>query len=132
VTMTDPISDLLVRIRNAARAGHKRVEVPASSLKREIVRVLHENHYIRGFTEVPDVVQNKLVIRLRYTPQKESVITGLQRVSRPGLRRYGNAVDVKAVGRQLGLTIVSTSHGVMTDQEASQRGIGGELLCRVW
>jgi small subunit ribosomal protein S8 len=130
--MTDPISDLLVRIRNATRAGHKRVEVPASSLKREVVRVLHENHYIRGFTEVPDAVQNKLIIRLRYTPQKESVITGLQRVSRPGLRRYGNAVDMKTVGRQLGVTIVSTSHGVMTDQEATQRGIGGEMLCRVW
>jgi small subunit ribosomal protein S8 len=132
VTMTDPISDLLVRIRNAARAGHKRVEVPASTLKREVVRVLHENHYIRGFAEVAQPVQNKLVIRLRYTPQKESVITGLERVSRPGLRRYGNAVDVKGLGRQLGMTIVSTSHGVMTDQEATQRGVGGELLCRVW
>lgn len=132
MTMTDPISDLLARIRNAAGAGHKRVEVPASRLKTEIVRVLHENHYIRGFTEVQQPTQNKLVIRLRYTPQKESVITGLQRVSRPGLRRYGNAMDVKAVGRKLGVTIVSTSYGVMTDQEAAQRGIGGELLCRIW
>ncbi len=132
MSMTDPIADLLTRIRNASRAGHKRVSLPSSRLRREVVRVLHENYYLRGFVEVPAVPQNQLVIRLRYTPQHESVITGLKRVSRPGLRRYGNAKDVHGIGRQLGVTVVSTSRGVMTDKEAAQQGIGGELLCRVW
>lgn len=132
MSMSDPIADLLARIRNAAGAGHKRVEIPSSRIKREIVRVLYENHYVRGYSEIPDDKQNKLVVRLRYTPQRESVITGLARVSRPGLRRYGDADDVKVVGRRLGVTILSTSRGIMTDQDAAKKRIGGEFLCRVW
>jgi small subunit ribosomal protein S8 len=132
MSMTDPIADLLTRIRNAARAGHKKLAVPSSRMKREIARLLAENNYLRSYAEVPASPQNRLVIRLRYTPQHDSVITGLERVSRPGLRRYGSAEDVRAMQRKLGLTIVSTSRGIMTGREAAEQGIGGEILCRVW
>jgi small subunit ribosomal protein S8 len=132
MSMTDPISDLLTRIRNAARAGHKKLSLPSSRLKRDVARLLCENSYLRSYAEVPATPQNQLVIRLRYTPQHESVIGGLERVSRPGLRRYGSAIDVRAMGRKLGLTIVSTSRGIMTHKEAAEQGIGGEILCRVW
>jgi small subunit ribosomal protein S8 len=130
--MTDPIADLLTRIRNAARAGHKKLALPSSRMKREIARLLAENNYLRSYAEVAASPQNRLVIRLRYTPQHDSVITGLERVSRPGLRRYGSAEDVRAMQRKLGITIVSTSRGIMTGREAAEQGIGGEILCRVW
>lgn len=132
MSVTDPIADFLTRLRNAAGAGHKRVTVPATRMRREIARILQENNYVKGYAEIPGVPQGQLVVRLRFTPQHESVITGLERVSRPGLRRYGTAQELAAVSRQLGVTIVSTSRGVMTGRDASEQGIGGELLCRVW
>lgn len=132
MSMTDPISDLLTRIRNASGAGHKRLTVPASRMKREITRILQEHHYIKGFTEQPDPRQSQLVIRLRYTPDQEPVITGLQRLSKPGLRRYADKDQLKIINRQLGVTVVSTSRGIMTAKQALELGIGGELLCHVW
>jgi small subunit ribosomal protein S8 len=132
MSMTDPISDLLTRIRNASGAGHKRLTVPGSRMKREVTRILQENHYIKGFTEQADNKQNNLVIRLRYTPDQEPVITGLRRLSRPGLRRYADKDQLKIINRQLGVTVVSTSRGVMTVRQALEAGVGGELLCHVW
>ncbi|HWO56751.1 MAG TPA: 30S ribosomal protein S8 [bacterium] len=132
MSMTDPISDLLTRIRNASGAGHKRLTVPASRMKREITRILQEHHYIKGFTEQADPRQNQLVIRLRYTPDQEPVITGLRRLSKPGLRRYADKDQLKIINRQLGVTVVSTSRGIMTAKQALDQGIGGELLCHVW
>ena len=132
MSMTDPIGDLLTRIRNASRAGHKKVSIPSSRLKREVVRVLQENHYVRGFVELPNDRQNELVVRLRYTPEQEPVISGIRRISRPGLRQYAAKERIRARSRQLGVTVVSTSHGVMTSQQALQAGLGGELICHVW
>ncbi|MBI3873058.1 MAG: 30S ribosomal protein S8 [candidate division Zixibacteria bacterium] len=132
MSMTDPIADLLTRLRNASRAGHKRVSVPSSRMKRDIVRLLQDSHFVRGFSEQPAGPQNELVIRLRYTPEQEPVITGIRRLSRPGLRRYATRDKVKELNRRLGVTIVTTSRGVMTTQQAMREGIGGELLCHVW
>lgn len=132
MSMTDPLSDLLTRIRNASSAGHKRLTVPASRMKREVTRILQENHYIKGFTEQEDNKQNQLVIRLRYTPDQEPVITGLRRLSRPGLRRYADKDKLRIIKRQLGVTVVSTSRGIMTVSQAIEEGVGGELLCHVW
>ena len=132
MSMTDPIADLLTCIRNASTARHKRLTVPASTLKREIVRVLHENYYIRGFAEQPAEPRPLLHIRLQYTPAQEPVFHGLRRVSRPGLRRYVDSAQVKAFNRKMGMVIVSTSRGVMSGEQAAAEGIGGELLCHVW
>jgi small subunit ribosomal protein S8 len=132
MSMTDPIADLLTRIRNAAHAGHKKLTLPSSRIKREVARILTETNYLRSYAEVQAFPQNQLVVRLRYTPQHQSLITGLELVSRSGLRRYGSAADILAMGRKLGVTVVSTSRGVMTDKEAGEKGIGGEILCRVW
>jgi len=132
MSVTDPIADFLTRIRNAMRAGHKRLTVPSSRMRREIARVLEENHYIRGFAEIQASPQNQLVIRLRYTPQQDPVITGLVRVSPPGLRKYRDAQGVRELRRRLGTTVISTSRGIMTDHEARELGIGGEVLFRVW
>ena len=96
------------------------------------MRILQESHYIRGFTEQIDNRQNELLIRLRYTPDQEPVITGLRRLSKPGLRRFATRDDIKVITRQLGVTIVTTSRGIMTSHQAKQEGIGGELLCHVW
>jgi small subunit ribosomal protein S8 len=130
--MTDPIADLLTRIRNASSAGHKRLKVPSSRMKREVVGVLLKHNYVRGFTEEKDNRQNELVIRLRYTPEQEPLITGLRRLSRPGLRRYATLDQLRIVKRRLGLTVVTTSRGVMSTGEAVNEGIGGELICHVW
>jgi len=132
MSMTDPIADLLTRIRNASSAGHKRLSIPASRLKREVVRVLHENHYLKGFSVQADTKQNQLVVRLRYTPDQDPVITGIRRLSRPGLRRYASREELVVLNRQLGVTIVSTSRGVMTARQALDEGVGGELLCHIW
>ena len=130
--MTDPVADLLTRIRNAAMANHKRMEIPVSQLKREVVRVLGENGYIRGFAEVPGRPSGTLIVKLRYTPQNVSVITGIERVSRPGLRRYAGLDELRTINRRLGTVILSTSRGVMTGRAAQEEGVGGEVLCRVW
>ena len=128
---TDPISDYLSRLRNAVRAKHRRVDVPTSNLKREITRVLAEQKFISGFTEVKDTKQGLLRINLKYA-DGTSALTGLTRVSRPGRRVYVSAQDVPRVLNGLGVAIVSTSRGILTDRQAREMNVGGEVLCRIW
>jgi len=132
MSMTDPIADMLTRIRNACQAKHKRVDIPASNLKREIARVLAECRFIDNFAFVGDGNQGKLRLFLRYGESSASVIQGLQRISKPGLRQYASKDKIPRVLRGLGVSIVSTSRGVMTDREARKAGVGGEILCNVW
>ena len=134
--MTDPISDMLTRVRNAVASKHARVDVPASKLKAEIARILADEGYIHGFKMVaaPAAPAERHVIRLflKYGPHGEKVITGIQRVSRPGRRVYFGREDVPHVLGGLGTSILTTSRGVMTGRAAKQAGVGGEVLCNVW
>ena len=132
MSMTDPIADMLTRIRNACQAKHPRVDVPASNLKRELARVLAESRFIDNFAVIEDDKQGVLRLYLRYDRDNKSIIHGLKRVSRPGLRQYSGKTDIHRVLRGLGIAIVSTSKGVMTDREARAGGVGGEILCNVW
>jgi small subunit ribosomal protein S8 len=137
--MTDPISDMITRIRNAVTAKHTRVDMPASKLKAEIARILQDEGYIQGFRMVEQPAekagrQASQMIRLflKYGPHGEKVITGLERISRPGRRVYLGVEDVPAVLGGLGTSILTTSHGVMTGRAARKAGVGGEVLCNVW
>ena len=132
--MTDPIADLLTRIRNAILAGHKVVEAPASNLKKEIARILYEKGYILSYKVVEgEGAQNVLKIALKYNAKsKKPAIKELQRVSRPGLRHYSGVDDLPRVLNGLGIAIISTSRGLMTDKEAKKEKIGGEILCYVY
>jgi len=132
--MTDPIADLLTRIRNAIMAGHKVVEAPASNLKNEIARILFEKGYILGYKVVKgDGPQGTLKIALKYNQKsKQPAIKDLQRISRPGLRHYAGADELPRVLNGLGVAIISTSKGLMTDKEAKKEKIGGEVLCYVY
>ena len=131
--MTDPIADLLTRIRNGSKAKKNAVDVPSSGLKKEIVRILKEHKYVNDMIELPDNKQGILRVYLRYNRQDTPVIRGLDRISKPGLRKYLNSDDIaKTTNNIRGLMIVSTSSGVMTNYEAAQKGIGGEILCRCW
>ena len=132
MSMTDPIADMLTRIRNAARARHRTVDVPASKLKREIARILLEQGYLSRVYVVDDNKQGMLRLYLRYDRDGEPVIRGLKRISRPGLRRYTKVENMPRVLNGLGIAIVSTSKGVMTDAECRKVGVGGEVLCHVW
>jgi small subunit ribosomal protein S8 len=129
---TDPIADYLTRIRNATRARHRKVDVPASNLKKEITRILQEEHFIKNHIIIEDSKQSMIRIYLRYKDDDESVIAGLDRVSRPGYRRYVGKEKIPRVFNNLGIAILTTSQGVMTGQEARRRGVGGEVLCYVW
>ncbi len=130
---TDPVADMLTRIRNATRARHARVEVPSSKLKIEIARVLKEEGYISTYKVVDESKTRKsLRVFLKYTPDKRSVITNLQRVSRPGSRRYLATTEIRGVQGWLGINILSTPRGVMTGRAARKERVGGELLCEVW
>lgn len=129
---TDPVADLLTRIRNANRAGHDSCEVSSSKLKLEIVKILQREGFIKGFEITKDPKQDRIKVFLRYGPKRERVLTDLKRVSKPGLRVYADKSKLPRVLRGLGLAILTTSHGVMTDKEARARGIGGEVLCYVW
>lgn len=132
--MTDPIADLLTRIRNAILAGHKVVEAPASNLKTEIARILFEKGYILSYKVVEgEGVQDVLKIALKYNPKtKKPAIKELQRVSRPGLRHYSSVDEIPRILNGLGIAIISTSRGLMTDKEAKKEKIGGEVLCYVY
>ena len=137
--MTDPISDMITRIRNAVTAKHTRVDMPASKLKAEIARILQDEGYIQGFRIIEEAAeregrQPRQVIRmfLKYGPHGEKVITGLERISRPGRRVYLGVDDVAPVLGGLGTSILTTSHGVMTGRAAKKAGVGGEVLCNVW
>jgi small subunit ribosomal protein S8 len=133
--MTDPIADMLTRIRNATLAHHTRVDVPASTLKVEIARILEREGYIQSFKVVEPkegAVQKNIRISLKYGPRGERVITGIERVSRPGRRVYFGTTEVPPVLGGLGTSILTTSRGVMTGREARREGVGGEVLCNVW
>ena len=130
--LTDPISDFLTRIRNGLQAQHEEVEIPSSRLKREMSRILKEQGYIADFAEEDGRVGTVLRVRLRYTEDRSPVISGMQRVSRPGRRRYVATQEVPRVLGGMGTTIVSTSSGVMTGHEARRKGVGGEIVAHVW
>jgi small subunit ribosomal protein S8 len=131
MTMTDPVADYLTRLRNAIQAGHKRVDVPASNLKREMTKLLLENKYIGKYAEINSELQTTLRIHLKYTDGR-SVIEGLRRVSTPGLRKYVDAKSLPRVLGGLGIAVISTSQGLMTDKQARQAKVGGEVLCEIW
>jgi small subunit ribosomal protein S8 len=131
MTMTDPVSDLLTRIRNASKARHESVDVPSSKLKLEIARLLKDEGYISTFHLVQDNKQGIIRIQLRYTTGKNPVITALERVSRPGCRVYASKSDIPSVLGGLGVCILSTSQGVLTGNQAQEKGLGGEVLCTI-
>jgi small subunit ribosomal protein S8 len=130
--LTDPIADYLTRVRNALHAGHPELEVPASRLKVELSRILAEQGYIDGYEVEPTRVGESIRLRLRYTDDRQPVITGLERVSRPGRRRYVTSAEVPRVRGGMGTAILSTSAGVMTGHDARHRGVGGEVVAYVW
>ncbi|MBS9461753.1 30S ribosomal protein S8 [Flagellimonas sp. HMM57] len=131
--LTDPISDYLTRIRNASSAGHRVVDIPASNLKRQITKILFDQGYILSYKFEDNKVQGNIKIALKYDKfTKEPVIKKLQRVSKPGLRKYAGSDELPRVLNGLGVAIVSTSHGVMTSKQAKQDNVGGEVLCYVY
>jgi small subunit ribosomal protein S8 len=131
--MTDPIADYLTRLRNAIRANHRIVEIPASNIKKEITKVLMDQGFIKNYKFEDDGVQGKIKIALKFNPQtKESAIVHLERVSKPGLRKYSHATNVPRVLNGLGVAIMSTSKGVITGKQAKEQNVGGEVLCYVY
>ncbi|MBO5008932.1 MAG: 30S ribosomal protein S8 [Clostridia bacterium] len=130
--ITDPIADMLTRIRNANSSKHESVNVPASKLKIEIARILNEEGYINGYEVIDDGLQGVIKITLKYAANKQKVITGLKRVSKPGLRVYASKDELPRVLRGLGIAIISTSKGIMTDKEARKNNVGGEVLAFIW
>ena len=131
--VTDPIADFLTRIRNAQMARHRIVEIPASNLKKRITEILYDKGYILKFKFEEDKKQGLIKIALKYNPEtKLPIIQSLERISRPGLRQYAKPSEIKRVKNGLGIAIVSTSRGVMTDKEARAENIGGEVLCSIW
>jgi small subunit ribosomal protein S8 len=132
MVVTDPIADMLTRIRNANQMRYKEVEVPASKMKLEIARILKEEGFIVDFKVKKNDVQNIIVLTLKYGEKKERVITGLKRISKPGLRVYAKAEEIPTVLNGLGIAIVSTSKGVMTGKEAKKESLGGEVLAYIW
>ena len=130
--ITDPIADMLTRIRNANSARHESVDVPASNMKKAIVEILKEEGYIKEYQIIEDGKQGVIRITLKYGPKNEKVISGLKRVSKPGLRYYASADELPRVLKGLGIAIVSTSKGIMTDKEARKAHVGGEVLAFVW
>ena len=132
MVMTDPIADYLTRIRNANMAKHDSVEIPASNIKKSISEILKREGFIRDYEVTDDNKQGKIKIFLKFGPNGERVISGLKRISKPGLRNYVSAEDLPKVLNGLGIAIVSTSAGVITDKEARQKGVGGEVIAYVW
>lgn len=130
--ITDPIADLLTRIRNASVSKHETVDVPASKMKKAIVEILNEEGYIKGYQEIEDGKQGVLRITLKYAQNHRRVISGLKRVSKPGLRYYAGVDELPKVLNGLGIAIVSTSKGIMTDKKARAEHVGGEVLAFVW
>ena len=132
MVMTDPIADMLTRIRNANQMRYVEVEMPASKIKNEIARILKEEGFISDYKVKKNNVQDKLLLNLKYGAKKERVISGLKRISKPGLRVYAKAEDVPYVLNGLGIAIISTSKGLMTDKEARKETLGGEVLAYIW
>ncbi len=132
MVMTDPLADLCTRIRNASRAKHDLIEMPSSQVKEAVVKILRDEGYIKAYRVVEDEKQGVLKIYLRYRDDGEPVIAGIRRISKPGLRRYVGAGEVPKVLGGLGITVLTTSQGVMTGKEAQKRNVGGEMICEVW
>lgn len=130
--MTDPIADMLTRVRNANNAKHDTVDIPASNIKRDIAQILLDEGFIKGFDVIDDGKQGIIRIELKYGNNNQKVISGLKRISKPGLRVYVKSNEIPRVLGGLGIAILSTSKGIMTDKEARREGIGGEVVCYVW
>jgi small subunit ribosomal protein S8 len=129
---TDPIADMLTRIRNAAMAKHPRVDLPSSKLKVEVARILKDEGYLANYKVVDEKGKKTLRVFMRYSPDRKCVITDLKRISRPGSRRYVGKTEIRSVVGGMGISILSTPRGLMTGQAARKEGVGGELLCEVW
>ena len=132
MTMTDPIADMLTRIRNANTVKHETVDVPASNIKKEIARILLEEGFVRGYDVIEDGKQGIIRIQLKYGQTGERVISGLKRISKPGMRVYADKHEVPRVLNGLGISIISTSKGILTDKQARKENVGGEVICYVW
>lgn len=132
MSMTDPIADMLTKIRNAIQARHKEVQLQASGLKQEIARILKEEGYIKDYAARKEGTKAFLKIQLKYTPSKKSAISNIKRVSKPGLRVYVEKDEIPKVLSGLGVSIISTSKGLMTDKDAREKGVGGELICTIY
>ena len=130
--MTDPISDYLTRVRNALKARHKKVDIPSSTIKKNVSKILLKNKYIQNYINIDDGKQGLIRVYLKYGPDEMPLIKGLKRISKPGLRIYVDKDSIPRVLNNLGIALMTTSQGVMTNKEAKARGIGGEVLCYVW
>lgn len=132
MVVTDPIADMLTRIRNALTAKHENVEIPASKMKKAIAQILLDEGFIAGYEVKEQELQDSIVVALKYVGKNESVITGLKRISKPGLRVYAKSTELPVVLNGLGIAILSTSKGVMTNKKAKEQNLGGEVLAYVW
>ena len=132
MTMTDPVADMLTRIRNANTAGHATVDIPASKIKKNIAEILVKEGYIKGYEVVAGETQDIIRVTMKYGPEKTKVISGIKKISKPGLKVYAKADEVPKVLGGLGIAIISTSSGLITDKEARKLGVGGEVICYVW
>ena len=132
MVMTDPIADMLTRLRNANSVYHEKVEIPGSKIKKAIAAVLKEEGFINDFTFTEDGKQGMITVSLKYGPNREKVITGIKRISKPGLRQYAKASELPRVLGGVGIAIISTSQGIMSDKNARKAGIGGEVVAYVW
>jgi small subunit ribosomal protein S8 len=132
MSMTDPIADLLTRIRNAQNAGHASVTLPRSNVKLALVKLLKDEGFVEGYVEIEDNKQGKLKVFLKYDAGDNGVIRGLERISKPGRRKYVGKNEIPRVRNGLGVAVLTTSHGLLTDRQAREAGVGGEILCRVW
>lgn len=132
MTMTDPVADMLTRIRNANTVGHETVDIPASNMKKAIAGILSSEGYIKGFDIIDDGKQGIIRIQMKYGADKERVISGIKKISKPGLKVYAKKDEVPKVLGGLGIAIISTSKGIITDKEARKAGVGGEVICYVW
>lgn len=132
MTMTDPIADMLTRVRNASAVLHDTVDVPASNIKRELARILLEEGYIKGYDVIEDGKQGLIRIQLKYSKTGDKVITGIKKISKPGMRVYADRYNVPKVLNGIGISVISTSKGIVTDKQARELGVGGEVICYVW
>ena len=132
MSMTDPVADMLTRIRNANTAGHADVEIPASKIKKNIAEILLNEGYIKAYEVLETPPQDTIKITMKYGPEKKRVITGIKRISKPGLKVYAKKDEVPKVLGGLGIAIISTSNGLITDKKARELGVGGEVICYVW
>jgi len=130
--MTDPVADMLTRIRNANTVGHSTVDIPASKVKKSIAEILQKEGYIKGFNIIEDGKQGIIRVQMKYGADKEKVISGLKKISKPGLKVYAKSDEVPKVLGGLGIAIISTSNGIISDKEARKLGVGGEVICYVW